>query len=224
MNQIDFTHKLQSLMQQVGISSFKSLSRTAGVSERQILQMRQGNIHKMRLEILIKLSQVLHVSLDELVESFSGSREVVKLSEGNSQDLDLRTQLSNLQTEYHRLNTLLQTQQQILQQEFQQSSIQILESLLLQWPTAAQRAKENPELAAVKVVPLIQKPLEKLLQTWGIEAIAHVGAQIPYDPQQHQLLEGAAKPGDLVQVRYLGYRQGEKLLYRAKVSPINNSL
>jgi hypothetical protein len=36
----------------------------------------------------------------------------------------------------------------------------------------------------------------------------------------HQLLEGTAQPGDLVKVRYTGYRQGDKLLYRVKVSPV----
>ena len=107
-----------------------------------------------------------------------------------------------------------------MQQEFQQSSLQILESLILQFPTAAQKAQENPQLAAVKIVPLVQKPLEKLLQQWGIEAIAPVGAELPYDPQLHQLMEGNAQPGEIVKVRYTGYRQGEKLLYRVKVSPI----
>ncbi len=76
----------------------------------------------------------------------------------------------------------LEEQREVLLQEFQQSSLQLLESLLLQWPTAAQKAQENPQLAAVKILPLVQKPLEKLLQAWGVEAIAPVGAEIPYDP------------------------------------------
>jgi hypothetical protein len=33
-------------------------------------------------------------------------------------------------------------------------------------------------------------------------------------------MEGNAQPGDFVKVRYVGYRQGEKLLHRAKVSPL----
>jgi len=58
------------------------------------------------------------------------------------------------------------------------------------------------------------------LQQWSVEAIAEVGKELPYDPTQHQLIEGTAQPGELVRVRYTGYRQGEKLLYRAKVSPV----
>jgi molecular chaperone GrpE (heat shock protein) len=56
------------------------------------------------------------------------------------------------------------------------------------------------------------------LQHWGIESIAPVGAELPYNPQQHQLIEGTAEAGQSVKVRYTGYRQGDKLLYRAKVS------
>jgi molecular chaperone GrpE (heat shock protein) len=54
-----------------------------------------------------------------------------------------------------------------------------------------------------------------------VEAIAPVGAEIPYDPQLHQLMEGNPQLGEIVKVRYTGYRQGDKLLYRAKVSPVS---
>jgi hypothetical protein len=33
-------------------------------------------------------------------------------------------------------------------------------------------------------------------------------------------MEGTSLPGEIVKVRYTGYLQGEKLLYRAKVSPV----
>ncbi len=50
---------------------------------------------------------------------------------------------------------------------------------------------------------------------------AIVGTELPYDSRQHQLMGGTANPGDLVRVRYAGYKQGDRLLYRAKVSPVN---
>ncbi len=148
---------------------------------------------------------------------------------------ELLQQIAELKSEYERSQLALEQQRETLRQEFQQRSLQLLESLLLQWPTAAHKAQENPQLqwptaahkaqenpqlAAIKIVPLVQKPLEKLLQEWGVEAIAPVGAELPFDPQWHQLMEGNSQPGNLVKVRYTGYRQGEKLLYRAKVSPI----
>jgi molecular chaperone GrpE (heat shock protein) len=209
--------KLQDLMQQVGISSFKALSRAAGVSERQILRLRQGQLEQMRLDVLLKLSPVLQMPLSELIATFS---TVELLQEKTAPTQELLKEITDLRREYDRLQLQLEQQRDILLQELQQSSLQLLESLLLQWPTAAQKAQENPQLAAAKIVPLVQKPLEKLLQAWGVEAIAPVGAELPYDPQLHQLMEGTAQPGEIVKVRYTGYLQGEKLLYRAKVSPV----
>ncbi|MEH2010426.1 nucleotide exchange factor GrpE [Nostoc sp.] len=211
------TQKLQDLMQQVGISSFKALSRAAGVSERQLLRLRQGKLEQMRVEVLLKLSPVLQMPLSELVTTFS---TIELLQEKTAPTQELLQQIADLRTEYDRSQQQIEQQQEILLQELQQSSLQLLESLLLQWPTAAQKAQENPQLAAVKIVPLVQKPLEKLLQAWGVEAIAPVGAELPYDPQLHQLMDGVAQPGEKVKVRYTGYLQGEKLLYRAKVSAV----
>ncbi|OUL23631.1 nucleotide exchange factor GrpE [Nostoc sp. T09] len=226
----DFTHLLQDLMRQVGISSFRALSRATGVSERQILRLRQGKIEQMRVDILLKLSQVLQIKLDELVATFLGMSsegEIKKAKLEKEQhsalkinEQELLQEVANLKTEYERSQLALEQQREVLQQEFQQTSLQLLESLLLQWPTAAQKAQENPQLPAIKILPLVQKPLEKLLHGWGVEAIAPVGAELAYDPQWHQLMEGNSQPGDIVKVRYIGYRQGEKLLYRAKVSPI----
>lgn len=216
-SQIDFTQKLQDFMQRVGISSFKVLSRTAGVSERQILRLRRFGAEQMRVDVLLKLSQVLQVSLSELVTTFS---EIVVRD--TTATHELLQQIADLKKEYSLSQSQLEQQRQTLLQEFQHSSLQLLESLLLQFPTAAQKARENPQLAAVNIVPLVQKPLERLLLEWGVEAIAPVGAQLSYDPQVHQLLEGNAQLGETVKVRYTGYRQGGKLLYRAKVSPIHS--
>ena len=207
------TQKLQNLMQRVNISSFKALSRDAGVSERQILHLRQGKLEQMRVDVLLKLSQVLKISVSELIETFSA------ISTQHS-PLPNQKEIAELKVEYQRSQLQLAQQREILTQEFQQSSLQLLESLLLQWPTAAQKARENPQLAAIKIVPLVQKPLERLLQEWGIQAIAPVGAEVPYNPQMHQLMAGTAQPGETVKIRYTGYLQGENLLYRAKVSPV----
>jgi molecular chaperone GrpE (heat shock protein)/DNA-binding Xre family transcriptional regulator len=217
VSQPDFTHQLQDLMQRVGISSYKVLSKTAGVSERQLLRLRRGELQQQRVDVLLKLSQVLQVSLSDLVTTFSQ----VELSAGKATPPEeLQQAVTDLKQEYQRLQAQLVNQRQELCQEFQQASLQVIESWLLQWPTAAHKAQENSQLAAVKLLPLV-RPIQQLLQQWGVEAIAPVGAEIPYDPQFHQLLEGTAQLGEIVKVRYTGYRQGEKLLYRAKVSPIS---
>jgi molecular chaperone GrpE (heat shock protein) len=216
----NYTQKLQYFMQRVELSSFKALSRKAGVSERQILRLRQLGVEQIRMDVVIKLSQVLQISLNEFVTTFSQSELIADSAVPNQ---ELLQQITDLRKEYELSQQQIQQQREVLQQEFQQSSLQLLESLLLQFPTAAQKAQENSQLPAINIVPLIQKPLEKLLRQWGVEAIASVGTEVPYDPQIHQLMEGNAQPTAMVKVRYIGYRQGEKLLYRAKVSPISKN-
>ena len=222
MEQADFTENLQELMQRVGFASFKSLSHAASVSQWQILQLRRGKIGQMRLQVLVNLAEVLQISWPELVETFSFGNLSSSFNKTQpfNHNIDLLKQITNLQVEYERITLSMGQQREVLKQEFQRSSLQILESLLLQWPTAAHRAREDHQLAAVKILPLVDKPLEILLQTWDVQAIASVGAEIPYNPQFHQLLEGTAQPGEIVKVRYTGYMQYDQLLYRARVSPI----
>lgn len=225
----DSTNELRRLMQQVGLTSYKALSDATGVSEKQIRKLRRGQISQMRVETLEKLSRVLQVSVGELMagsgewgvgsgDQGSGIRDW-ELGSGKQGQRSERDEVGELRREYDRLQAQLLQQRQELWQEFQQSSVQVLESLLLQLPTAAYAAQQNPQAPAVKLLPLL-RPIATLLQQWGIEAIAPVGSEVPYDPQQHQLMEGTADVGDRVRVRYTGYRQGDKLLYRAKVSPV----
>lgn len=224
----NYTSVLRSLMQRAEISSFRALSQAANVSEWQVEQLRRGKAAEMRMDRLHRLSQALQISLVELVSQFSELQDVEP--ERNPKPAKQENQATEeghfdetaLKQEYQRLQTELQQQRQSLKQEFQQASLQILESWLLQFPTAAHAAQQNPEVPAVRLLPLM-RPVEQLIKEWGIESIAPVGAELPYDPQQHQLMEGTAQAGDRVRVRYTGYRQGEKLLYRAKVSPVTES-
>ncbi|WP_293347507.1 MULTISPECIES: helix-turn-helix domain-containing protein [unclassified Microcoleus] len=210
----DYAPQLQRLMQQAGISSDRELSQKAGVPEIQVIRLRRGLALKTRADILLKISQALQISLTELLATLAP--DFVELEKAPPTALE-KAPPTALEQEYQRLQVAIAQQRESLMQEFQLASVQILESWMLQWPTAASKAQENHNLRAQKLLPLL-RPVEQLLQHWGIESIAPVGAEIPYDPQQHQLLEGTAQPGETVKVRYTGYRQGDKLLYRAKVS------
>jgi molecular chaperone GrpE (heat shock protein) len=220
----NYTHRLRSMMQSVGVASFKALGQAAGVSEWQVQQLRRGQADQMRVIHLLKLSQTLHISLEELLATFSAGSE--RRSQSSSASAPEKTPqpeaaISDLKQEYHRLQTQLHEQKQALWQEFQQTTLQAIETWLIQYPTAAYAAQQNPQVSAVRLLPLM-RPIEQWLAAWGIEAIAPVGTELPFDPQLHQLLEGSAHPGDRVKIRYTGYRQGDKLLYRAKVSPVAN--
>lgn len=200
--------KLQQLMKNVDISNYRQLAQISGLSEREFFRIEYGLITKLTLDKLLKISQALQISLAKLIEELAP--EVEPVATDNSQQL---------QQEYQRLQQQLATQKETLYQEFQKTTIHKIESWLLQWATAKAMVEKNADLPASKIIPLV-KPLEQLLKGWGIEAIAAVGDEIAYDPQLHQLIGGAAQPGDLVKVRYVGYRQKDKLLYRAKVSPL----
>ena len=202
MNQsftIKYAPKLQNLMQNANISSYRELSQKAGVSELQVIRLQRGLASRMRVDILLKISQALGVTLTELLTNFAPEL-IKKLPE---------TSTSVLEQEYNNLQKELEQQKQFLMEEFQQSSLQILESWLQQWPTVIQKAKQNPHLAAVKILPLL-RPVEKLMEQWNVESIAPVGAEVPFDSQLHQLMEGYAQKGEMVKIRYTGYRRATR--------------
>jgi len=183
----DYTLILKKLMEKVRITNFKQLSQQAGVSQKQILNLRRGKVKSMRVGVLLALGSVLGISVAELITLFSGE---TASSETSSRE------------------------------QFQRESLQTIESWLLQWPTAVSAIAQNPDLPAQRIIKLLN-PLEKLLQSWGVERIGQVGEEVSYNPQQHQLLSGNVPPETTVRVRYVGYRHGDKLLYRAKVEPID---
>lgn len=208
----DYTAPLRSLMQQAEIPSFRALSRVAGVSSWQVEQLRRGQAAQMRLEPLLRLSRALQISLPELLAQCSALELTSPVDQAGAPP-----EVSALQHEYHRLQQQLSDQRQQLWHEFQQASLQTLEMMVRNLPTAIYAAQQNADLPASRLLPLL-RPLDQLLHCWGIEAIAPVGAEVPYDPHVHDLNQGQAQPGDRVRVRYVGYRQGDRLLYRAKVS------
>ncbi len=213
--QADYTPQLRQLMHSKGLSHFQSLYK-AGLSKQQIKDLRQGKIDRLRLNSLQNIAQVLNISLEELLQQFSPA---IASAKPNAHQQEIQA----LKQEYQRLADQLAQQQQTLQQAFQTESLQVLESWLIQWPKAAHAARHNPQLPAVKLLPLI-RPVEELLKRWQIESIGEVGAEITYDPLLHQLLNGTAAPATPVRVEYVGYRQGDRLLHRAKVSLIFPSI
>ena len=207
---------LQQLMQQAGISSVRELSQIAHVPELQLIKLQYGLLPKLPLDLTLKVAEALQVPVGQFIEIFTSS-SVNFVSQPKENDSAVA--LASLQQEYQRLQKQLEQQKESLNQEFKQESLQVLESWLLQWPTAIAIIQKNPQLPAERILPLV-KPVEQLLQQWGLKAIGSVGEEVAYNPQQHQLIKGSAEIGDTVKVRYVGYRQGDNLLYRAKVSPI----
>ena len=214
------TARLKQLMAAADISSFRALARQAEVSDWSVTQLRRDRIAAMRIDILQKLAAALKLPLPELLHHFGVLDALSPSAKTLPTTAAKHDRTATLEAEYQRLQTQLAAQADRLQQQFQKETLNTLESWLLQWPTVVHAVDKNPELPASRLVPLVE-PVQNLLKQWGLEAIAPVGAEVPFDPQQHQLMNGTADPGDLVKVRYTGFRQGDALLYRAKVSPIN---
>ena len=234
---------LQQLMQNAGISSVQELSRIANVPELHLIKLQYGLLLKLPLEFTLNVAFALQISVNQLIETFTSSsiysvskpqdnEALAALESLQKEHQDLKRQLEqqqeqlaaleSLQQEYQRLQRQIEEQKESLNQEFQQESLQILESWLLQWPTAIAIVQKNPQLPAERILPLM-KPVKQLVQKWGLKEIASVGEEVPYNPRQHELIKGISEIGDPVKVRYVGYKQGDKLLYRAKVSAIDNS-
>jgi transcriptional regulator with XRE-family HTH domain len=217
MNQYSYeTNKqlLHDLMQQVNISSLDELSTVAQVARLQLIRIQRGLILNISVGAIAKIAQALNISIDSLLETFV-EQTAVNLDKA-TEDHDA---LAACQQEYRKLQQEMLQQQEFLETEFQKTSLETMESWLLQWPTAATAVRKNPQLPAARLLSLVE-PVEQLLKQWNVETIASVGEQLAYNPQYHQLLKGSAEPGDLVEVRYVGYKQEDKLLYKAKVSPV----
>jgi molecular chaperone GrpE (heat shock protein) len=205
--QINNTLKLQELMQRVGINNFKQLYQLTGTSAHTISKLRSSELGTLRWQTLVKISSVLQITISELIEIFGD-----KSSLGSSHQA-----LETLQREYQHLQQQLQQQRETLQAEFQFQSLQTLESFLTYFPAAKYAATNDPDFPASKIFPLVQS-IDRLIDQWGVEKIGEIGSKIAYDPRWHQLIEGTASPDQLVTVRFIGYRQNDKLIFRAKVS------
>jgi DNA-binding Xre family transcriptional regulator len=205
--QINNTLKLQELMQKVGINSLRELYRSTGTSAHTIRKLRSNELDTLRWQTLVKISSILQISVNELIDIF-GDKSIARSDDRS---------LEKLQQEYQHLQQQLVQQRETIQAEFQYQSLQTLESFLTYFPAAKYAAKNNPDFPASKIFPLVQS-IDRLIQQWGVSVIGEIGAEITYDPRWHQLIEGAANPDELVTVRYVGYRQNDRLIFRAKVS------
>jgi transcriptional regulator with XRE-family HTH domain len=197
----DHTKQLRQLMKSAGISTFKDLKERSQVGMGAIAKLRRGEADLISYKDLNNLGLSLGISVEDLSSEFSP-----KFSQAQSK-------IANKEKE-----------QAELKSEFQQEVLTKLESLLLQLPTAIYAISKNPEVPARNLLPLM-RPIENLLQDWGIEAIARVGVEVNFDPRLHQPMNATdiVNAGDRVLVRYTGYVSGDRLLYRARVSKIVKS-
>lgn len=126
-------------------------------------------------------------------------------------------EIEALRTECLRLQQVLEQQSVELTTEFQQATFQQLQTLFTNYPSVRQLVEVKPELPAKNLISLFTS-LDNLLESWGYEAIGKVWEQVAYDPQLYQPDTGDLEVGELVYVRFVGYRKGDRILTPAKVS------
>lgn len=227
---LDIQATLRRLMERLQLTSWGALSSASGVSIRQIRMMRHGQLDRLTLGTIDRLAQALHCSRTEFLAIFERLETLPPPDPSDHSDHSDPSDPSAssdrfpakpdqalvLQAECDRLREELDRQATDLNRRFQTQAIDQLESFLTSWPVAADRARRDPNLPAIKLVPLL-KPIESLLAFWQVETIGAIGQITEFDPIQHQPIGDQPNSGDRVRVTHCGYRHGDRLLFRAKV-------
>ena len=206
-------------MTAVDLASYRALSRASGVPRSAIDRLRQGQVGQLRVATLQALSQALRVPMTTLVDRFGPASSPPRADSESILAPEALAQESALRQECDRLQQQLAAQADTVRQQVQQEAIAQLESWLVQWPTAAHAAQQRDDLPAHKLIPLV-RPVEALVRGWGVTAIETVGAEVAFDPTVHQPKGALLTPGQPVRVTHVGYRQGDRLLYRARVTSV----
>lgn len=125
--------------------------------------------------------------------------------------------IKDLELQCQRLREELKQQSQQLQTDFQNETFTQLQTLLTNYPTVKKMALTKPDLPAKNIVSLFTS-LDNLMDNWGYTVIGETWEQVNYNPQIHQADSDDIQEGDLVYIRFIGYQNGDQVLYPAKVS------
>ncbi|MBD2060155.1 molecular chaperone GrpE [Oculatella sp. FACHB-28] len=176
---------------------------------------------------LVGFGYVLTLGTIALVLGFVGSRKQPAKNNAQRQEIatpappahtqEMADEMAALQQQCLRLREQLQQQKTQLTADFQEATFEQIQTLLTNYPSAQKMAQAKPDLPAKNLIALFT-PLENLLQGWGVELIGSAWEQVAYDPQIHQPDEDDVTVGEQVYVRFVGYRQGDRILCPAKVS------
>ncbi len=162
-------------------------------------------------------------ALQSELELTSDQLELTQNKYFNSQQ-DFEQQTTNYQERIDQLEaknrSLVNKLEQLptqLESNWQAESIELLNDLLISYPTAKLMVELKHNLPSKNIIALL-KPLELLLQQWQIETIGQPWRKVTYNPNIHDCGEENISEGESVYVRWIGYYQGDRVLIPAKVS------
>ena len=165
--------------------------------------------------------QALRQRTDQVMQPFQPQEEPslpeLPTNEALQQQAALQQENDRLSQECLRLQQALQQQEASLTTTLRHSLFKQLQVLFAHYPSINKIIETRPDLPAKSVMPMFV-PLESLVHSWGYEQIGAVWEQVAYDPTLHQPDTPDIEAGELVYVRFVGYRDGNTVLSPAKVS------
>ena len=198
-------------LQELGFLSWEDLQEKSGFSRKSLRYLAGGNLEDITCGDLMKLAASLKWSFSELLENLGLDNS------GKNPQKQLLEEKEELHRECGRLREIIQQQKTEITADVRESTFQQLQSLLTNYPSLRPMTEAKPNLPAKNLIPLLT-PLEELLENWGYEAIGKPWQQVSFNPQLHQPDSDEIADGDLVYVRFVGYRKGDKIFCPAKVS------
>ena len=172
----------------------------------------KANTFQEQIEVLQEELQITSDQLELTQNKYFNSQQDFEEQATNYQD-----QIDILEVKNKKLITKLEQLPQQLEADWQKDSINLLQELLISYPTAKLMVELKHNLPSKNILALL-KPLELLLQEWGIETIGQPWRKVAYNPNIHDCGEENISPGESVYVRWIGYYQGDRVLLPAKVS------
>ena len=152
----------------------------------------------------------------ELVQTASPQSDA-RSSEHVQRQQALQQENDRLTQECLQLRQALQQQETMRTTTMRHSLFKQLQTLFTHYPSISRVIEAKPDLPAKNITPLFA-PLESLMQSWGVSQIGAAWEQVAYDPKLHQPDSPDIEVGELVYVRFVGYRDGDTILSPAKVS------
>ena len=148
---------------------------------------------------------------------FPANNQDIPISNQPVTSPDTEQKIKDLEIQCQRLREELKQQSQQLKTDFQNETFTQLQTLLSNYPTVKKMALAKPELPAKNLISLFTS-LDNLITNWNYTVIGETWEQVNYNPQLHQADSDDIQEGELVYIRFIGYQNGDKVLYPAKIS------
>lgn len=203
---------LKARMGERDLPTWQALQQAAGLSKTSLQNLRRGHCQRLRWEQFEQVAQALQWPLATLLAQLD-----LIAAPAAPAPPETDPALEQLRQECLALRQDLAQQDAASTQAATRQSFFDLQPLLTQFPTVPRMVEVQPNLPARNLLPLFNA-LNNWLARWEISPIGEPWQPVPFDPRLHQPDGADMEPEETVYVRFVGYRQGDQILARAKVS------